>query len=162
MKLRIMSVTEKVQFGYNYAVTVDYTDLNTIASGNTGSFNLLPYQGTTQGGSSDAGTTLVAGTRMKLIGMSNPTGFAFSDSGNACSITVGDSGSANRYLASTALISGGNTAYSIGTGTEFVLTTADNFIVAFTGQSGKQLNLATAGSVTFYLKADDMTQWPTP
>jgi len=162
MKFRLLSKTDKEITGANFAVTVDYTDLAGLANGNTGSFNLAPYQGTTQGGASDAATKLAIGTKIELIAAAVTTGFTFSDASIVNSpVVVGDSGSSNRYLASTETIAGSQVAYIVG-GTKYALLAADNVIAAFTGTAAHNLNTATAGSVTFWLRLDDLTQFNAP
>jgi hypothetical protein len=158
MKYRILSATDKQRFGADIAVTVDYTDFNLLAAGNTGSLYIAPFN-------KDINTstnTIPAGVKAKLEMLLVNTEFVFSDSGNACAFNLGDGGSATRYVNALSCISGAGNTYNLGTGTAFVFTSAGNIIMAVTGQSGKQLNLATAGSVTFWLRLDDFTQMPSP
>jgi hypothetical protein len=158
MNYRILSDTDKKRYGADVAVTVTYADLVALAPGtNTGTLNIGPFNAT------QAGTNkFPAGTKLKLEAVNVNTEFTFSDSGNACAVTLGDTGSANRYLASFSCISGAGNTWNIGTGTSFLLTSADNLKLAFTGQSGKDLGTATAGSLTFWLRADNFGGLPTP
>lgn len=79
-------------------------------------------------------------------------------------VTIGDAGSANRYLASfeTATAAVAAPQYTSGTGTLYSLNTAGYIIAAFSGTAAHNINTATAGSITFYLRVDDMTQWYVP
>ena len=159
MKYRILTDTEQKLHGAQVAVTVDYTDLVALApSAATGTLNIAPFNSVFNATTNK----LPAGTKIKLQGMVVNTEFTFSDSGNACGITLGDTGSANRYLASFSCISGAATVGSCGTGTEFQLIAADNVKLAFTGQTGKDIGTATAGSLTFWLRLDTVAQLPVP
>ena len=80
-------------------------------------------------------------------------------------VVVGDAGSSNRYLASLETSTNGGAVanyISIGTGTMYPFNAAGYVIAAFTGTAAKNLNTATAGSMTFYFKVEDLTQVPTP
>ena len=152
MKYRILSKTEKELYGANFAVSVDYTDLNGLASAAAGTLNIAPYSG-----------QLAIGNKVKLSAMVLNTPFVVSDSGNTLAITLGDGASANRYLASTETVgTGTHIDYSAGTGTNYALLAASYIILAIAAQSGKDVSLATAGKVTFYLSIDDLTALPVP
>ena len=155
MKYRILSNTDKQLFGANVAVTVDYTDLNVLASGATGSIKIAPYNGATN--------TLAAGTLIACVGFTLSTAFVVSDGGNTLAITLGDGGSATRYMASTETLGAATEIiFSAGTGTRYALTSADNVILAIAAQAAHDVTLATAGSMTFYLRIDDMTTFVVP
>lgn len=160
MKFRILSVTDQALYDANVAVTIDYTDFAALAAGATGSINLAPYQGLNTSGASDAGTTLPIGNRVKLVGFQCTAGFVFSDAGTTCLITVGDSASAARYMASTQFIAGSQVTFGVGTGTAYALLAASAIIAAVTASTNA--NTATAGSVTFYLAIADMNTFVTP
>lgn len=75
---------------------------------------------------------------------------------NSTAVTVGDSGSAARYLASTELNANGsfvNLAY--GTGTKFVPTTSTPVLFTFTPASGKNLANLKAGKLIAFFKLRD-------
>ena len=159
MKLRILSDTEKKLYGADIAVTTDSTDLVALATGtNTGTLTLAPYNTTVNGTTNK----YPAETRLQLRHVRVNTEYVFSDSGNACAVTLGDTGSANRYLASFSVISGAGSVCSAGTGTPFSLTSADTLKLAFTGQAGKDLDTATAGSLTFFISTELMASLPSP
>jgi hypothetical protein len=151
MKYRILSKTEKDIYGANIAVTVDYTDLVALGAVASGVINLAPLSG-----------NLAAGYAVQLIGTALNTPFVGSDSPTTCNVTVGDAGSANRYLTTTELLgSAAYVSYSAGTGTRFALTAAGPISATFTDTAKSLANL-TAGNVTFFLRLDDLTALPIP
>lgn len=172
MKYRILSKTEMELYGANVLAVIDNTDLAALGAGNTGSFYVAPYVGgigTTGLGVSQPyvatannSVTLPAGNICRLVAMVLDTAFVFSDATlTAAGVTVGDGGSAARYLASTETnAAGSSVAYAAGTGTRFALTSADNIIAAFTGTSAKNLNTCTAGSMRLFLRIEDLSQLP--
>lgn len=87
--------------------------------------------------------------------------FDFSDAALiSCAITVGDGGSATRFLASMELAADGTTIYLKGgaltdpTG-KYVYTTTDTVDVFVTGTSAKLLSSATSGKVRLHFQIDD-------
>lgn len=167
MKFKLLSTTDRQIFQADYVVTVDYTDLIGLANGNTGSFKLAPYgggDGVVQPFTDVASPpTFAAGTILGLKAVILDTPFVFSDASiTANGVVVGDGGSSNRYLASIETIGTGSfVTYSIGTATKFMLTSADSLIAAFTGTAAHNLNTATAGSIRFFLRAEDTATFPT-
>lgn len=168
MKYRVLTNTDKTRFGADIAVTVDYTDLAALANGNTGSINIIPNETGAVNGATTPVTTnqLSAGYKVQLRNAILTTAFTFSDAGIVSNaVVVGDAGSNNRYLASTELsTNGGATAptYILGTQTSYNFAAAGYVIAAFTGTSAKNLNTATAGSITFFFAVEDWTQINTP
>lgn len=167
MKYRILSNTEKELYGANVLAIVDNTDFVALANGNTGSFKIHPYtggDGVTQPFVSVSSPPVVPiGTLVRLQSMKLITPFVFSDATILTSaVTVGDGGSANRYLASTetSTASGAAITYAPGTGTRFAYTATDTILAAFTGTAAKNLNTCTAGAIGFYLAVEDLTQLP--
>ena|SRR5579863_9310433 len=171
MKFLLLSADEKKLTGANVAAILDNTDLAGLANGNTGTINIAPPAGSalsTPRGSSNAtlpsgyNPQFAIGVRIKMLAMRLITPFVFSDAAIvSCAATVGDSGSAARYMASKEMASAGaNVAYDPGTGTAYILLAADNVAVAFTGTAAHNLNTATAGQVAFYLDCVDITQLP--
>lgn len=80
---------------------------------------------------------------------------AFKNTGDAAfnttAITVGDGGSANRFLASMELNENGTEILAKeGTGTLFVYTATDTVDVTFNSQTGKALNDLNTGKVTVF------------
>lgn len=167
MKYRILSTTEQQLNQANILVTLDYTDIIALGAAATGSIKIAPYGGgdAVQQPFTDVASppTFPAGTILRLSAFKLNTPFVFSDSSLiSAAIVVGDGGSSNRYLASTETNAAGTfVTYSIGTTTRFCLTSADSVIVAVTGTSSKNLNTATAGLMSFYLKSEDINQFPT-
>lgn len=166
MKFRLASSTEKQMYQFDAVAIVDYTDLAALGAGNTGSFKIGPYTGgdaVTQPYNATASpATYAAGVILSLVAAVVSVPFVFSDGTLiANGVTLGDSGSAARYMASIETNAAGSyVGGSVGTGTRFLLTVADNFIAAFTGTAAKNLNTATAGQILFYLKIEDKNNWP--
>lgn len=151
MKFRILSKTDKELYGANIAVTVDYTDLNALGAVATGNVSIAPLSG-----------TVAVGNKVQFIGMTLTTPFVGSDSPTTCAVTVGDAGSANRYLTSTELLgSASYVSYAAGVAAGYCPTTAGAVLAGFTN-TGKSMANITAGSVTFYLRLDDMRNWNQP
>lgn len=154
--------------GVNLLVILDNTDLAGLAaSNNTGTFIIGPYgggDGVTQPFTDVASPpTYPAGSILQLKYVSLDTPFAFSDASiTSCTLVLGDGGSSNRYLTSAQVeLAQTPITYSVGTGTRFVLTSADNLKALFTGTAAHDLNTCTAGSVRMYFKVEDPSAWPT-
>lgn len=167
MKYRILSKTDRELFQADVMAIVDYTDLAALANGNTGSFKVAPYTGgdavTQPFSSTTSAATIPAGVIVSLKCAILDTAFVFSDASiiSAAAI-IGDAGSTNRYMASTETASAGTSVpYSVGTGTRFTFTTADDVVLAFTGTSAHNLNTATAGQLRMFFKLEDTAQLPT-
>lgn len=122
---------------------ITFADLT--AAGNTQSFNLA---------------VIAAKLGLMLVHAQLVDAFVSSDGSLvSTAITVGDSGSANRFLTSMELNSVGTPIWLKG-GVALnpylqVYTAADNLIVAFTATAAKLLNTHTAGKVRFYFRVVD-------
>lgn len=166
MKYRILSATDKALYQADVLVTVDYTDLQALGAGNTGSFTMVPYGGgdaVVQPYADVASPpTIPLGIQAKMRAAILDTPFTFSDA-SIVSVTaiIGDGGSSNRYLTS-AQIEAAETpiTYTQGTGTEFIYVTADNIILALTGTAAHNLNTATAGSLRMFFALKDLNALP--
>ena len=86
------------------------------------------------------GATVIAGELVVSTAVSGPT---------ASGITVGDSGSATRYLGSTSLLSAARTAFVptgyVGTGENIRVTITNTVAVAITGKVTLRLSYVLAG-----------------
>lgn len=165
MKFRLLSLTERELYGADVMVTVDSTDMVATAVTNVLTLNLVPYGGgdaVTQPYANTGTQTIPVGTQIEMMMTILDTPFAFSDASIVnCLLTVGDSGSANRYLTSAQTeLAQTPITYSQGTGTKFTLTTADNFIAVYTGTAAHNLSTCTAGSQRFFFKTRDWTAMP--
>lgn len=111
---------------------------------NTQSFNLAPT---------------IAKQGLVLTHIELPIAFVSSDGTLiSTSITIGDGGSANRFLTATELNAAGASIFLKGgalagaSAVPFVYTAGDNLIVAFTATAAKVLTTHTAGKVLVYFR----------
>ena len=160
MKYRILSKTDKEQFGADVMAIVDYTDV-TPAGATTAGTALSVAPATTSGALPAAGTsgtdTLPIGTAVSLVAMIVDTAFT----GGAISamvVKVGDGNSTNRFLANTSCFTTTNAVGTIAN-QPFVYTTADTVDAIFTSTTAN-LNALTAGSLRLFFRLDDQSQLP--
>lgn len=102
--------------------------------------------------------TLAAYMACKLIEMQLKKPFRDSTdpAHNSTLVTIGDAGSATRFLASTELNANGTyIQQSLGTGTEQTYTAADAVACAFTPATGKNLAALNEGELRLYLRISD-------
>lgn len=103
--------------------------------------------------------TLQPGQMVGRVAIGLPTAFVSSDATlTSTAITVGDSGSATRYLSSTELNAAGTpVTWKGGTNVLNAYTTATAVNVYFTGTSAKALNTHTAGTLQVFVDVVDLT-----
>lgn len=138
MQIHPLLETSAAQTGATHLGIITFADLTT--AGNTQSLNLAPVG---------------IGTGAALVFALLKTPFTSSD-GTLVSlaVTLGDTGSANRYLTSYELLATpakvkGGVALNPGLN---VFAAADNLIAAFTATAAKLLTTMTAGEIHFYIK----------
>lgn len=142
MTIHPLTAEEQRFTGAQYRAVISYTDLAALTGG-TGAQVI------------NCGA-LAANMGAACVYAFLKTPFQFSDGtllSNA--VTLGDSGSAARYLASMETANAAVPATVKGGANPnpqlFVLTAADNFQATFTPTASKNLNTATAGEIHFYL-----------
>lgn len=126
---------------FTQKVVITYADVIQAVSG--AAISLLP-------GFNEA-TTFGAGQYVYAVFWKVVTPFAFSGANNGTLVwTVGDAGSANRYVASTDLK--GSVTYQVGTiaNYPYVYTAASQITATFTAAT-QAINLLNAGEVHLYL-----------
>lgn len=164
MKFRLLSKTEKELFGADAMAIVDYVDVAALGASTTGTLSVYPA--TTNGAMPAAGTTgtdtFAAGMAFRLTGYRLIDQFV-SSTAAGLTLSVGDGGSATRFLAATQMQSGQTpVSYSCGVGTAmpFAFTAADTVDAFFTSTTAN-LSTFTAGKVILYFRADDLNRLPT-
>lgn len=108
------------------------------------------------------GITLRPGDVVGKLDVKLVTPFANSgdNAHNTTTLTVGDSGSANRFLTSTELNANGTPVrFATGTGTRKAFNAADTLLFTFGSQSGKNLAALTQGEVHVYLHIYNLNDW---
>lgn len=132
------------QLGATHVAEITFADLT--AAGNTQTINIAPT---------------VAKQMVTLLFARLAVAFVSSD-GTLIStaVTVGDTGSATRFLASMELNAAGSTVYLKGgaltaPNNNFVYTAADTLQLAVTGTSAKLLNTHTAGKLLLFFQIDE-------
>ena len=163
MKFRILSNTEKEVFGCDAMAVVDYTDVAALGAVTTGTLNVAPA--TTAGLMPALGVTgtdtLPAGFVVSLLHMVVDTAFV-SGTATGLAIIVGDTGTTNRYLASSQLQAGQTPITgAVGTLTNqpYRYSAAGNVNITLTSTAAN-LNTFTAGSMRFFFQMDDQSQLP--
>jgi len=161
MKYRILSKTEQELFGAEVMAILTYEDVAALGASTTGNLNVLPA--TTSGAMPAIGTTgtdtVPAGTAIKFKYLVVDTAFV-SSTAAGLAMTVGDSGSATRHLASTQLQSG-QTPVTGATGitNEYYVATAVATNAYFTSTTAN-LSTFTAGQMRLFFSVKDLSQLP--
>ena len=161
MKYRILSQTEQQLFGAEVMCTFDNTDVAALGASTTGNIAVVP--GTTNGAQPAVGTsgtdTLPAGYAIKFKYLVVDTAFV-SGTAAGLAITIGDSGSATRHLASTQLQSGQSPVTgAVGITNEYYIATAIATNVYFTSTTAN-LSTFTAGQARAFFSLKDLSQLP--
>lgn len=161
MKYRILTQTEQQLYGADVMAILDFNDVAALGAGTTGNLNVLPA--TTNGSLPAVGTTgtdtVPAGFGIKFKYLVVDTAFV---SGTAAGlvVTIGDSGSATRHLASTQLQSGQTPVTgAVGVTNEYYVATAVATNAYFTSTTAN-LNTFTAGQLRLFFSAKDLSQLP--
>lgn len=152
MKVYPLAQEQMNEKGATHCGEITWQDFVAADTGNTKTFNLAP---------------VVAKQGLQLTHVELPEVFVSSD-GTLIStaITIGDSGSANRFLTTTELNLAGTEVFLKGTAlagasaVPFVYTAGDNLQVAFTATAAKALNTHTAGKVLVYFRLWDVRPQP--
>jgi hypothetical protein len=142
---------------------VDYTDVAAMGASLTGNVNIAP--GTTNGAQPVVGPNgtdvLPVGFCASLLHVVVDTAFV-SSTAAGLAMTVGDTGSATRYLASSQLQSGQTPITgAVGViGNQPYRYAATDKISAFFTATTANLSTFTAGSMRLFFKLDDQSQLP--
>lgn len=138
------------QSGYNRVVILTHEDL-TEATANTA--QTIPLFAVRPG-------SIVRRVDCKLI---RPFKDASDAAFNSNTVTVGDGGSANRFLASQQLNKNGTEIdYPVGTGTVYQYTAADTVDAVIGSMSAKSLSDIDTGELHLYFNVIDMDQLGEP
>lgn len=147
MKIIPLSTIERQQGGFTHKFIITEADLTVSATATAQVINLMAL----------AVGMLVASVATRLI-------TAFQDAGDAASIltplTVGDTGSAARFLASQELnVNGTEIYHKAGTGTQLAYDTADTLQATFgPTTTGKTLLALTAGEVHIFARIVNLVE----
>ena len=161
MKYRILSQTDKQLYGADVMAIVDYTDVAALGAATTGNLNVCPA--TTSGAMPAVGTTgtdtLPAGFALKFEYLIVDTSFVSSTAAGLAA-TIGDAGSATRFMASSQLQSGQTpVAAVVGITNKYYIATAQANNIYFTSTTAN-LSTFTAGSMRVFFRLDDLGQLP--
>lgn len=161
MKFRILSKTEQEIYDCDAMAICDYTDVSALGASLTGNIALCP--GTTNGLQPALGTsgtdTLPAtfATGLKYVIVDTPF---VSGTATSLTVTVGDSGSANRFLTSSQLQSGQTPITgAVGTLDRYYAGATEVVNAYFTSVTGN-LSTFTAGSMRLFFRMEDLNQLP--
>lgn len=162
MKYRLLSKTEKELFQVDGMAIVDFNDVAALGAATTGNLNVAPA--TTTGLMPAAGTTgtdtIPAGFAVKFEYLIVDTAFV-SSTAAGLAMTLGDAGSATRFLASTQLQSGQTPVTgAVGITNRYYIATAEALNAYFTSTTAN-LSTFTAGSMRIYFSLRDLSQLPT-
>lgn len=161
MKFRILSKTEQELFDADVMATVDFTDVAALGAATTGNISVMP--GTTNGLQPALGTSgtdsVPAGFNVGLKFLIVDTAFV-SSTAAGLAVTIGDSGSNNRFMASSQLQSGQTpVTYLLGTLGQYA-TTATEVVNAYFTSTTANLSTFTAGSMRLFFRCEDLTTLP--
>jgi hypothetical protein len=161
MKYRLLGATEKTFYGADVMAILDYTDVAALGAATTGNLSVAPA--TTSGLMPAVGTTgtdtIPTGTAIRFKYMVLDTAFV-SGSATGLAVTVGDSGSATRLMASTQLQSGQTpVSYVAGITNEYVPTGTNVYNAYFTSTAAN-LSTFTAGQMRLFFALRDLTALP--
>lgn len=150
MTLHPLTQEERATFGATHRAIITYADLvSTGGANNTATIALFTTPNNSDG-------TYTANKEINLVNSLLVTPFTGTD-GTLIStaVTVGDSGSNTRYLASQELNQAGSTVYAKGgalaSNVPNVPATSTATNAYFTATAGKALNTLTAGEIHFFL-----------
>lgn len=161
MKFRILSQTEQELYNADVMAIVDYTDVSALGASTTGTLNVCPA--TTAGLMPALGTsgtdTIPANFTAALVVALVDTAFV-SSTATGLTMTVGDSGSNNRFLTSSQLQSGQTPIAGVTgslAGNEYYYAAATAINAYFTSTTAN-LSTFTAGSMRLFFSVQDMGQ----
>lgn len=138
MKLSWLSKTDKEITGADVAVAFDFNDVAASTSG-----------------AAIACFTALAGMKVQCLGYRMPTAFDVTGTG-ALAVTLGDSGSVTRLMASSVLaVDGTEVFYHVG-GSAYVYLTDTAVNAYFTDATSMAY---TSGKIIFYFKVEDINKW---
>ena len=161
MKYRILTQTEKELFGADAMAILDYTDVAALGANLTGNLAVCPA--TTAGAMPTVGTSgtdaLLATHAFKMEYLIVDTAFV-SSTAAGLAFTVGDSGSATRFLASTQVQSGQTPVTGAVGITNKYFPGATNVVNAYFTATTANLSTFTAGSMRLFFHIDDLAQLP--
>ena len=143
MTINKLSYEEAIFKGFTHKITIPYTDLTGLTSGNA--YSIFPAL--------NAATTIPAGSRVSACAVNVSTAFVFSP-GTLVAI-IGDGGDTDRYFASTTIKTAGYTE-NTPTTKPYTYGTADTIDIIVTAGAGA-LSSITAGSLDVFLRVEDLS-----
>jgi hypothetical protein len=143
MQIIPLSNNEAV-LGFTHKIVLTFADLTQSGAGTAQTINMLAV----------ANKQVVTRVATRLDTAFQNTGDA---AFNSTAITIGDSGSANRFIASQELNANGSSVSAKAGATINAYTAADNVAIVFTPTGGKSLNALNAGQLTVLVHLADMT-----
>ena len=170
MKFRLLSKTEQELFDADAVAIVDYTDVAAMGASTTGNVAVMPGTTTSSSGIGASGSSqpavgtsgtdsIPAGFNIGLKFVIVDTAFV-SGSATGLALTVGDSGSNNRFLTTSQLQSGQTPiTYALGTLGQYA-TTATEVVNAYLTSTAANLSTFTAGSMRLFFRIEDLTALP--
>lgn len=149
-------------YGADVMAIVDYNDVAALGAATTGNLSIAPA--TTNGLMPAVGTsgtdTIPANFRVKFEALVVDAAFV-SGSATGLAATIGDSGSATRFMASSQLQSGQTPVGGVvGITNAYYISTAQTINVYFTSTTAN-LSTFTAGSMRIFFRLDDLSKLPT-
>lgn len=138
---------ERAATGYTHKIVSPYTDWTDKTSGTA--YSILPALGTAA--TPTGSTTNLSGTHVGKCTLNVTTAFVFAP--GTLAITIGDGGSANRFLTSTSVKATGSTT-TAGAAVPYVYPAADTIDITMTAGAGA-LSSITAGVMELYFTLAD-------
>jgi hypothetical protein len=162
MKYRLLSKTERELYGVDAMAIVDFNDVAALGASTTGNLSVFPA--TTSGlmpANGTSGTdTIPTNFAVKFEYLVVDTAFV-SGSAAGLAVTIGDSGSATRFMASSQLQSGQTpVAGVVGITNRYYIATAETINAYFTSTTAN-LSTFTAGSMRVFFSLKDLGRLPT-
>ena len=137
----------KAQLGYDFIVRLTYADIIQLTSGTAQAVIPLNAVGATT-------YTIPAGSVVEKIVPNVTTAFAYSGADNGTLVyTLGDGGSANRFVASVTLKTAG---FGVAYTSKYCYTAADTIDIVCTAAT-QAITALVAGQVDFYVKLADLS-----
>ena len=161
MKYRLLTTTEQEIYKAEAMAILDFNDIAALGASTTGNLNVCPA--TTNGALPAAGTsgtdTVPANFAFAFKYLIVDTAFV-SSTAAGLAMTIGDAGSATRFLASTQLQSGQTpVAGAVGITNEYYIATAQVNNAYFTSTTAN-LSTFTAGQIRLFFSIKDLSQLP--
>lgn len=167
MKFRLLTTTDQEIYGASAMATVDYTDVAAMGASLTGNVAVAP--GTTNGLQPAVGTSGTDAFPAPATGNPGPAiQFKFavvdtpfvSSTATSLTVSVGDTGSATRFLAASQIQSTASPIVGAVSATNPYYAGAAEVVNAYFTSITGNLNTFTAGSMRLFFNITDLGQLP--